>query len=116
MCKRQHLPPEIIARFNAKVASGWFYELAALPPGRSPQLWHQFEDLALGDLEQLVEWHKRRALKAVARFRATGSPRTAETAADHIWRAERYRVRYHELLGDARPDTLDETDPVFPEF
>ena len=114
--QHRYLPPEIARRLNAKIGSGEFYARAALPPGRSRQLWHRFSELSQGDLEQLVEWHKRRAYAALERFERTGSPHTAETAADHIWRAQRYRMRYRELLGDERPEDFVGNDPVFPEL
>ncbi len=111
------LPPEIAALVDRKFASGSFYGMAALPGIRGgPQLWQKFKKLTLSDLEQLTEHHKRRARLAVKRYRRTGSHRTAETAADHIWRAERYRMRFRELLGDERPEDFVDTDPVFPEF
>ena len=111
------LPAEIAELFSAKVASGVFYKYAERRKIWSKETrWCRFEQLTLADLEQLVEYHRRRALAAIEEFIQTGRPYTAYAAADHIWRAERYRMRYRKLLGDESPEDFVDNDPVFPEF
>ena len=117
MADPKTLPPAIAASVDRKFRCGWFYELALLPGiCGSPQLWQEFKKLTLSDLEQLTEHYKRKAYSSLERYDRRGSPRTAALAADHIWRAERYRMRYRELLGDERPEDFVDTDPVFPEL
>ncbi len=59
----------------------------------------EYDNLTVGDCEQLVEHHTRKGCKAIARFIRTESYRTAKTAAFHMFRARLYRCLYLDLTG-----------------
>jgi len=107
------LPAPIVERVARKAESGKFYRFAFIPPGKpsAQQIVRDFGQLTVGDCEQLVEHHLRLANRALRRFDVTGSPRTAETAADHVFRANRCRLQYYELLGQT-PDPADFPFPL----
>jgi hypothetical protein len=107
------IPLAVSDRVNRLVDSGEFYAFAEIPqPGSREKLFCHFEDLTVAHCEQLVEEHTRRARKLIARYEQTGSPSTARTAAGHIFRANRYRLRYYELLGQ----DFDPADLPFPYY
>lgn len=95
--------PEMIYKAILREQESWgdgvpmFAEL----PGPSRQiLFQEWSDLTVGDCEQLVEHHTRRAISALKRFALHESRHTAKTAAWHILRARLYRCRYCNLIGD----------------
>ena len=89
------VPEEINKRVMWLARRGRIWKYAEFPDGR----FKGWEDLTVGDCEQLVEAYSRRARKSIERFIRTNSQRTAKTAAEFIDRARLYRDRYNELLG-----------------
>ncbi len=69
------------------------------------------KDLTPGELEQLTEYHVRRARRSLMRFDFTGSKRTAKTAAEHVLRARYYRGLYRLKL-NLEPDERDMPFPM----
>jgi hypothetical protein len=103
------IPPEIAALALKLAVEGRVWKYAEFRCGRD-SYFKQWEDLSVGDCEQLAEQYGRLARKAIERYMMTGSRCSAKTAATYIDRARLYRDRYHELTGQPP----DEHDQVFP--
>ncbi|MFH1918787.1 MAG: hypothetical protein ABIP48_02725 [Planctomycetota bacterium] len=107
--------PEAIAQRVARLhKKGVLYQYAEIHRPGKPSVWREFVRLTIADCEQLVEYHTRRARKAIARLEITGSTRSTRTAADHVYRARLYRWRYHEMIGN-EPGEADMPFPLLSE-
>ncbi len=111
------LPKEIFREvIREQERMGWpdsvpYY--ADLPVPVNKSILKRYHDLNVGDCEQLVENHVRKARRAIERFGTTKSPTTARTAGHHILYARLYRCLYFTLLGVTVDETY-EADMPFP--
>lgn len=93
------VPAEITRRIVRMMERGVCWTFAEVRRPGLPSLWGRFEDLTVGQLEQLTQYHTERARKLLVRYELSRSPHAAKTAAEHIHRTRLYRFRYHELMG-----------------
>ena len=105
------LPEPICKVVRLKMLSCEFYTWASMRGPRGKIIYKLFRKLTVGDCEQLTEYHLRRAHAAMNRYHLNRSDSTAQTAADHIFCANRYRLQYYELLG-MEPDKRDMPFPL----
>jgi len=87
---------------------------AEIPTAGGQIVWQEWKYLTVGDCEQLVEHHTRKANKAIARFIKTGSRATSKTAAWNMIRARLYRIEYFVKLHGPEVD-ISEYDLPFPQ-
>lgn len=108
------MPERIFRKVIRKMNSGEFYTYAFVRaitgPYEGKQVVQDFDHLTVGELGELIARHRERARKAAVRYHLTGSESSARTAADHIFRCNRYAVRREELLGNE----LDSREWPFP--
>ena len=84
---------------------------AELPYPGGKTIFKGYRNLNVGDSEQLVEHHTRKARKAIARFHSTKSPTTARTAGHHILYARLYRCLYFTLTGTFTGEPMEDQMP-----
>jgi hypothetical protein len=106
----ERIPQTIADRVSRLTKSNVIPIFAELRRPGKPSRWKLFERLTVGDCEQLAEYHARRARRMMMRFDITGSPHTAKTAAEHVYRARLYRLLYQHLMAVER----NEGDTAFP--
>lgn len=98
-----NLPQEIIAEIiNQQKLMGWPRKVpsyAELPGCDGRILFKRHDELNVGDCEQLVEWHSRKANEAIERWKKTGARISLKTAGKNIVRARLYRCQYFSLMG-----------------
>lgn len=107
----QTVPDEIaidVVRQQAEM--GWpdivpAYAEYPLADGR--MVFCHFRNLTVARCEQLVEFHTRRALKAMATWRKTHSQAACRKAAKNILRARLYRCQYITLIGQTDSSEVD---------
>lgn len=114
MRQLENLDPDIAAAVqrltNRMAATGKVWRFAEIRRRRKPSVFKKAALLTVGECEQLVEFHTRRAKRAIMRYEGHQSRSSIRTAAEHIVRARLYRDRYHHLLG--KP--VNEADMPFP--
>ena len=87
---------------------------AEIPDANGKIFFHHWRDLTVADCEQLVEFHTRKARRAIDLWMERKTARSLRNAGWNIIRARLYRCQYFSLIGKTDSTEHDMPFPFLP--